>query len=194
MGNFLLYGSRLTDYVDGKLAYAPLTKAENVLMESLPGAGQESEGGMRVVRALAAFRCGAPPELVARSLHWREFESFCAAVLRARGYEVRANLTITKPRAQIDLLASLGSRCLAIDCKRWAKGMGEAGLLSVVEAQRRRIALLRRRAKIGPVAIVVVSLVAERARFAGGGAVVPIYALADFLDNLPAYDSLLDFC
>jgi hypothetical protein len=142
----------------------------------------------RAVRAVAAIRSGASPEQVAKVLLWREFEQLCAHILRARGFEVRENITLTKPRVQVDILARSSAVGLAVDCKHWKREMGYSGLLRAVTAQSRRAAVLREKMPfLEPLLVVLVSLANESARYVGTGIVVPLHTLGDFVSNLDAY-------
>ncbi len=156
------------------------------------GAGDMGLAGLSdtpsMVRALIALEAGAPPDLVAKYLDWRDFESFCARLMAVRGFSVTQDLRLKRPRAQIDILARSSSIALIVDCKHWAREKGLAGLSAAVERQVARARLLRKVMKeVEPMAVVVLSLVEERPRFVGGGAVVPLRALADFLDNALGY-------
>ncbi len=153
-----------------------------------------SSDGPSVIRALVAIEAGAPPDLVSRYLDWKEFEGLCARLMAARGFAVTLDLRLNRPRAQIDVLARSSSVALIVDCKHWAKERGVSGLLAVVEKQAARARLVRRAMKeVEPMAVVVLSLVEERPKFVGGGAIVPMKALGDFLDNVLAYSSNLTF-
>jgi restriction endonuclease len=145
-----------------------------------------------VVRAIAAVRAGTPADAVARILHWKEFEAFCASLFRAKGFDVTENLTMTKPRGQVDLLARTTSVALAVDCKHWARTRGASALSKVASAQARRADLLRAKMDgIEPMVVVIVVLSDEPTRYVNGAAVVPIHALGDFIDNFDGYaDSL----
>ena len=144
--------------------------------------------------ALALCAWGEEIEKVSRRLDWKDFERFCSGVLQARGYSVRRNIVLRRPRAQIDLFAASGGISLAVDCKHWSRPAGYSGLAKQVEAQKARAVRLRDTLDtMGPIAIVIVVLVDAGARFVDGGAIVPIFALGDFLDNVDAYRAELDF-
>ena len=143
---------------------------------------------LKTVRAIAACRMGAPPELVARHVDWKGFESFCAGILVSRGYRVRTNILLRRPRAQVDILASGNSVALLVDCKHWERAGGVSALGKAVEAQKRRAERLRGTLDvIAPMAVVIVSLRDESTRFVDGAAIVPIQTLRDFVENITAY-------
>jgi Holliday junction resolvase len=176
LGRFLLDGS---DTRETRLALAWL--------ERELGAALTHEN-MHVVRAMAAVRAGTPPDAVARVLDWKEFEAFCASLLRAKGLEVTENLTMTKPRGQVDLLARTSRIALAVDCKHWARTMGKSALSRAAEAQARRADLLRRKmGRVEPMVVVMLVLSDVPTKYVNGAAVVPIYALGDFIDNVDSY-------
>lgn len=148
----------------------------------------EPAGGLRVLRALVAIESGVAPDLVARHLDWRDFESFCARLIKAKGFSVTLDLRLKQPKAQIDILARSSSISLVVDCKHWARERGPAALSAVVERQKARALLVRRKMKeVEPMAVVVLSLANEQARYVDGAAVVPVRTLGDFLDRLPSY-------
>jgi hypothetical protein len=142
----------------------------------------------RMIRGMAAVKAGASLDDIGKTLSWREFESFCATLLRVKGFEVSENLTLTRPRAQIDILARSHSIALVVDCKHWAKEMGPSALDRVVMAQARRAQLLRsKRPELEPMIVVVLSLANESGRYVRPGVVVPVHTLGDFISGLTSY-------
>lgn len=151
--------------------------------------------GTRTLRAMVAMDAGIAPELVSRYLDWRDFESFAAGLISAKGFRVVLDLRIKRPRAQVDILARSPLVSLIVDCKHWARDSGPGALAAAVEKQRARAVLLRTRMKeVEPMAVVILSLADVRPRFVDGAAVVPIRTLGDFLDNLAGYSENLSFC
>ena len=143
---------------------------------------------------LALCSRGLAVDLVSRHLGWRDFERFCAGIMRARGFAVRENIVLKRPRAQIDLLASSERFSVAVDCKHWHRSPGYSGLAALVEAQKKRARRMHDTLdRLPPVATAILVLVDGGARFASGGAIVPIFAVGDFLDNLESYRDRLDF-
>jgi hypothetical protein len=143
---------------------------------------------VRAVRAIAAVKAGATPEAVARVLDWKEFEGFCASLLRAKGLTVEENITMTKPRVQVDLLARSVSVALVIDCKHWGRTVGASSLSRVAAAQALRADRLRGRLdQIEPMVVVILVLSNEATRYVNGAAVVPVQALGNFIDDLDRY-------
>jgi len=151
-------------------------------------------GGQKVLRAIAACSLGAPQETVAKFLDWREFEMFCAGLMRARGFSVAENIVLTKPRIQVDLLARSHNLALLVDCKHWGRTMGRSALARAAAAQAERARVVRSKMKIlEPIVVVIIVLSNEEARFVEGTAVVPIFALNRFLDDVNAFADHLVF-
>ncbi|MDG6988336.1 MAG: restriction endonuclease [Nitrososphaerota archaeon] len=154
-----------------------------------PGDGPSDE----VMAGLALCARGEPPESVSKHLNWKDFEKFCSMVLRAKGYRVRENLHLRKPRAQIDILGVSARICLAVDCKHWRRTPGRATLARLVAAQRARAKRLHDTLDpIGPIATVILVLTDPGERFVEGGAIVPVFALGDFLDGVESHREMLD--
>jgi len=142
---------------------------------------------------LALCAWGEDIERVSKSLTWRDFERFCSGILRTRGYRVRQNIYLRKPRAQVDVFGISESISIAVDCKHWVRAAGYAGLAKQVEAQKARATRLHESLDhIGPIASVILVLVDQGARFVDGGAIVPVFAFGDFLDNVEAFQGQLD--
>ncbi len=143
---------------------------------------------------LALCSRGVSVDAVSKYLGWRDFERFCAGIMRAKGFAVRENIVLRRPRAQVDVFAVSNHISVAVDCKHWQRTPGYSGLSSLVEAQKGRARRLRDTLdRLPPTATAVLVLHDGGARFVSGGAVVPIYALGDFLDNIESYRERLDF-
>ncbi|MDG6900111.1 MAG: restriction endonuclease [Nitrososphaerota archaeon] len=142
---------------------------------------------------LALCAMGERVEVVSSHLSWRDFERFCSNILRARRYRVMENIYLRKPRAQIDVLGISDRLSLAVDCKHWARQPGRSALGRLVEAQRDRAKRLHDSLdSIGSIVPLVLVMADPGVRFVAGGAVVPIFALADFLDNVESYVSYVE--
>ena len=142
---------------------------------------------------LALCARGEDIERVSRSLTWRDFERFCSGMMQARGYRVRQNVFLRRPRAQVDVFGVSDGISVSVDCKHWARAPGYSSLARQVAAQKARtIRLHESLDRVGPIASVILVLVDQGARFVSGGAIVPVFAFGDFLDNLEAYRSQLD--
>jgi len=146
----------------------------------------------RALRAVAACRGGIPPETVSRLLDWKEFEAFCADLLRAYGCLVTENIQLKRPRVQIDIFARSSPIALVVDCKHIRRPAGPSAVSAWVVAQIRRARLLRMHVEEpSPFASAILVLNDGQVRFASGGAVVPVFALRSFVDHLPDYSEFL---
>jgi hypothetical protein len=187
----MVTSSRLRGYVEGTHSDAAFERAMSSLLVDLGAQNQSMDP--KVLRAIAACVVGALPEDASEYLGWKDFEHFCAALFRARGYSVTENLTLTKPRAQIDLLARSPRLALVVDCKHWARERGPSAMARVALAQAERAKLVRKRMKeVEPMAVVIVVLSNEQTRMTEGAAVVPVRTLSAFLDELPALMGMLN--
>lgn len=143
---------------------------------------------------LALCARGESIETVSKYLSWRDFEGFCSGILRGRGFSVRENLVLRRPRAQVDILAVSSSFSLAVDCKHWSRPAGHSALARIVDAQKARAKRLRDTLdSFPPVASVVVVLLDEETRFVNGGAVVPVFTLGSFVEGVEGFREALDF-
>jgi Holliday junction resolvase-like predicted endonuclease len=142
--------------------------------------------------AMSLCSLGVPPEDVSSLLSWKEFESFCADLLRSAGLRVCENVRLRKPIAQIDIVAEGTSVVLSVDCKHWKRGASASALAKVAEDQNRRNELLRKTIPDAPPIIsVIITLAQQPERFASGAAVVPLFALRSFLNSIDEYLGLL---
>ena len=146
-----------------------------------------------VLSALDLIASGMPEEEAARSLTWRDFEGFCAQLLRASGYSVRENVYLSRPRAQIDLVAT-GPLCvISLDCKHWKRAPSLSALEGFALAQLRRSRLLRKGLDDPrPIISVVLSFSESAGSFVEGVAVVPLRTLRNFLETVESYSELLE--
>ncbi len=133
---------------------------------------------------------GETPEVVSKYLDWKDFERFASSIMRAKGFRVREDVHLRGPRAQIDVFGISDLVSVAVDCKHWKRPPGHQALVDLVEAQKGRARRLHDSLdEVGPIAAVILVLVDPGERFVSGGAVVPIFAFADFLDNLAAHSA-----
>jgi Restriction endonuclease len=180
------------EYIDGLL---PLEGYEAALSSVRATLGPRwSVREARVGRAMVAIAANVPADKVASHLDWRDFEGFCAGLLAAKGFRVTEDLRLKKPRIQVDVLARSSGMSLLVDCKHWARERGPAALAKAAAMQSSRARAIR--AQLGhlePMAVVLLVLAPEQARFVDGAAVVPISTLGDFLDKLELYSQELAF-
>ena len=143
--------------------------------------------------AYALLKLRAEPEEVSRLLSWQEFEKLAGALLRAAGFTVSENVVLTRPRAQIDVVARGTSAILSIDCKHYRREQGPSSLRRVAQAQLKRSSLLRAKSQDKlPIVTVILSMSEPEGKFEEGVAVVPIRTLRSFLSTLDSYYDLLD--
>ncbi|MDA4127837.1 MAG: restriction endonuclease [Thaumarchaeota archaeon] len=143
--------------------------------------------------AYALLKHRTQPEEVSRLLSWREFEQLAAALLRVAGFVVKENLTLTKPRAQIDAVAFGASMILCVDCKHYRREPGPASLQKFATAQLRRSGLLRKKTNDPrPIASVILSVSEPEGSFVEGVAVVPVRTLRSFLTSLDSFTELFE--
>jgi hypothetical protein len=153
--------------------------------------GPTSEGP--VLAALELIASGVPEEEAARSLTWKDFEGFCAQLLRASGYTVRENVYLSHPRAQIDLVASGPLFVINLDCKHWRRAPSHSALEGFAVAQLRRSRLLRRSLNNPrPIVSAILSFSESAGSFVQGVAVVPLRTLRNFLETVESYSGLLE--
>ncbi len=183
--------SKALAFIDGRSSYP---QAERALEEVAGELGPFLAGhGARVSRAIATMSLGVSPESVAKRLGWKEFESFCARLLQGSGYGVEENVTLTKPRVQIDIVATGPSHVLSVDCKHWERAHSPSALASFAGAQKRRSGLYRRaKPEAKPVVSVILSFSQPEGSFVEGVPVVPVRSLTSFLGSIEAYSELIE--
>ena len=146
----------------------------------------------RPLLAVALIRRGVDHSQVSRLLTWREFESFSAALFEANGFSVTANITITKPRRQIDLYAESSSLGICADCKHWARSFPPSVLERFAKDQKARSVLYKKKRVIRvPILPALITLVEPASRVVLGVPVIPVWALRDFLATANPFDEAL---
>ena len=148
--------------------------------------------GSRALLAVALIRKGVGHAEVSRYLTWREFEAFSDALLEANGFSVTANITITKPRRQIDLYAESSTFAVCADCKHWERSFPRSVLERFAREQADRSSLYKKKRTIRvPVLPALITLVEPTSRVVLGVPVVPVWALRDFLATVNPFDEAL---
>ena len=141
--------------------------------------------------ALALIRLGEDSQKVASQLEWDEFEELCARQLYSSGFHVKKNVILTKPRKQIDLLATSSLISLAVDCKHYARAIEPGALERFARDQLERSRLYKaKKSHSGPLLPVILTLVESTTIVVEGVPVVPIMKLRDFLQTVNPYESL----
>ena len=153
----------------------------------------EGENTSPVCAAYSLLKINFQADEVSRLLSWQDFERLAGALLRSSGYEVRQNVYLRRPRAQIDVVAMGPSFTLSVDCKHYRREQGPSSLEKVATAQLRRSALLRKASDDRrPIASMILSMSEPEGKFVTGVAVVPVRTLRSFLNSLESYHELLE--
>jgi hypothetical protein len=163
-------------------------------LDGLPATLQTGPPSRRpVLTALDLIASGVPEEEAACSLTWKDFEEFCAQLLRASGYAVRENVYLSRPRAQIDIVATGPLFVINLDCKHWKRAPSRSALEGFALAQLRRSRLLRRNLNDPrPIISVILSFSESAGSFVQGAAVVPLRTFRNFLETVESYFGLLE--
>ncbi|MDG7006953.1 MAG: restriction endonuclease [Nitrososphaerota archaeon] len=181
----------LLDVLERRLGKAGATRA----LRDVGGDLGLSEGDYAspVSAAYSLLKANFQADEVSRLLSWQDFERLAGALLRSSGYDVRQNVYLRKPRAQIDVVATGPSLTLSVDCKHYRREQGPSSLERAALAQLRRSALLRRVSDgPRPIASVILSMSEPEGKFVRGVAVVPVRTFRSFLNSLDSYRGLLE--
>ncbi|HZW84367.1 MAG TPA: restriction endonuclease [Nitrososphaerales archaeon] len=144
--------------------------------------------------AYALLKLDVQLDEVSRLLTWKDFERLAGALFRAAGYQVKENLYLRKPRAQIDLVAYGPSTILAVDCKHWGRGVPGSTFRKAAQDQLKRCEMLRRKLDDSrPIGAMILALSPPEGTFVEGVPVVPVRTLRSFLGELESYASLMEF-
>lgn len=73
----------------------------------------------RLKTSIIAVALGADILKISQYLSWRDFEKFASEILLKCGFKTLTNVRLTKPRAEIDIVAIKSQLALSIDCKHW---------------------------------------------------------------------------
>jgi hypothetical protein len=164
-------------------------RASSILDELSLELGLSLLAPTETLAALALIRLGADSEKVASMLGWREFENLCAQLLSTAGYRVRSNVLVTKPRRQIDILATSSLLSLCIDCKHYARRISVSSLARFANAQIDRSRQYKERSDHrGPVLPMILTVMEGSLVVAEGVPVVPLLKLRSFLESINPYE------
>jgi hypothetical protein len=83
----------------------------------------------RLKTSILAISLGADILKISQHLSWKDFERFASEILLNCGFRTMNNVRFTKPRAEIDIVATKSQLGLSIDCKHWANN-GCRGLIA----------------------------------------------------------------
>lgn len=144
----------------------------------------------RLKTGILAISMGAPIDEVSRLLDWKDFESLTADILERRDFDTMRNVTLTKPRMQIDVIGIKSGIAILIDCKHWNK-MSQSVLEKAVKKQVERTKHFLSKEKIQAAVPAIVTLYQHETRFIEKVPIIPIYQLDSFCDEF--YGNLEEF-
>lgn len=139
--------------------------------------------GDKLKAAIFAIKQGASIDQVSVNLEWKDFEGLVSAILESKGFGVIRNLTLTKPRMEIDVAGVKLGVALLVDCKHW-KRQSYSTLKNAVQKQIERVKHYIAKTK-GAIAVpAIVTLYHEEMRFIDKVPIVPILQFSSFVDEL----------
>jgi len=132
--------------------------------------------------SLFAISQGAPIEEVSIYLDWKDFEGLVAEILQSKNFSIIKNLTLTKPRMEIDVVGINHGVALLIDCKHWKK-LSVSSLNNIVRKQVERVKHYVSKTK-GAIAVpAIVTLYQEEISFIDKVPIIPILQFSSFVDE-----------
>jgi len=150
---------------------------------------------VKLTVVLKCIKNGAPAEILARYLSWKNFETLSAKVLRECGFNVLTNLRLQflRKRCEIDVLAARDTNVLLLDCKRWNAVLSGKRLSLVSENQIRRarmfseylLSILGKGGILVEIIPAILTLYGSSKRIEGGVAIIPVDLLGSFVEKLP---------
>jgi len=132
--------------------------------------------------SLLALRMGAPIEEISQILDWKDFEALVSEILELREFDVTRNLTLTKPRMQIDVIGTKAGVSILIDCKHW-KRLSYSALETAVNKQIERTKHYVIKEKVRAALPAIVTLYQEEIKFIKKVPIIPIFQLDSFCDE-----------
>ena len=132
--------------------------------------------------SLLALRMGAPIEEISQILDWKDFEALVSEILELREFDVTRNLTLTKPRMQIDVIGIKTGVAILIDCKHW-KRLSYSALETAVNKQIERTKHYVTKEKVRGALPAIVTLYQEEIKFIKKVPIIPIFQLDSFCDE-----------
>src|SRR5690348_10060724 len=132
--------------------------------------------------SLLALRMGAPIDEISQILDWKDFEALVSEILESREFDVTKNLTLTKPRMQIDVIGIKAGVALLIDCKHW-KRLSYSALETAVNKQIERTKHYVTKEKVRGALPAIVTLYQEEIKFIKKVPIIPIFQLDSFCDE-----------
>ena len=132
--------------------------------------------------SLLALRMGAPIDEISQILDWKDFEALVSEILELREFDVTRNLTLTKPRMQIDVIGIKAGVAILIDCKHW-KRLSYSALETAVNKQVERTKHYVIKEKVRAALPAIVTLYQEEVKFIKKVPIIPIFQLDSFCDE-----------
>jgi len=133
--------------------------------------------------AIFAIKNGATIDEVAIHLDWRDFEGLVTKIFEAKGFSVIKNLTLTKPRMEIDVVGIRLGIAILVDCKHW-KRQSPSTLRNTVTKQIQRVRHYVKKTSGAMAVPVIVTLYQEQLSFIEKVPIVPILQFSSFVDDL----------
>lgn len=131
---------------------------------------------------LLAISMGAPIDEISRLLDWKDFESLVAEMLYSSDFETTRNLSLIKPRMEIDVVGIKSGVAILIDCKHW-KRLSDSSLEKAVQKQIERTKHYLSKEKIRAAVPAIVTLYDEKLRFINNVPIIPIFQLNSFCEE-----------
>ncbi len=132
--------------------------------------------------SLLALRMGAPIDEISQILDWNDFEALVSEILELREFDVTRNLTLTKPRMQIDVIGIKAGVAILIDCKHW-KRLSYSVLETAVNKQIERTKHYITKEKVRAALPAIVTLYQEKVKFINKVPIIPIFQLDSFCEE-----------
>jgi hypothetical protein len=132
--------------------------------------------------SLLALRMGAPIDEISQILDWKDFEALVSEILGLREFDVTRNLTLSKPRMQIDVIGTKAGVAILIDCKHW-KRLSYSVLETAVNKQIERTKHYVTKEKVRAALPAIVTLYQEKVKFINKVPIIPIFQLDSFCDE-----------
>ena len=141
------------------------------------------EEGDRLKTAIELLKHGNPTDQVSEALNWKDFEGMVAEILSSKDFAVIKNLTLTKPRMEIDVVGMRLGVAMLIDCKHWKRYSRSALATAVAKQVKRTMHYVSKTS--GAIAVpAIVTLYKDSVSFIDGVPVVPVFQFSSFVDEL----------
>ena len=158
------------------------------------GIGSHSSGQVsfsdtdRMMLAIECITKGCDVEEISALLNWKDFEQLASEILRASGYQTATNVRFTKPRMEIDVVGTMSSLAIAVDCKHW-RSYSRASISGFAEKQTARAARLFEKSggKISRAVPLILTLHDGAFDFVGHVPVVPVTQFRSFISEVESY-------